>query len=169
MNRDEKNLWLPPRRLRRYQILKTGAGILAAAIFIFWILQLRQNIWMIFFAVLLVIITAWVTVASILRDMGRARRRQIAVHTGALLIESPTDNLRVELEKVHHAQWRHDSESTLGLWLFDKPKTVLAHIDGEFLADEAEARAFLQWLRERTGRHFKVQWPEGVWELGSGT
>ena len=155
----ETQFWLPPRKMLQYTRVRIIGGLLFGTIFAGWMVLQWSNPVMRFIAGGLILITAWVTVASVLTDRRRARGRQIAVEPGALDIVTPTEHKRVHLADVHHAAWREDSKTDSGLWLYDRAGNVLAHLDTAFLTDQAEARSFLGWARRHTDLPFKVQWP----------
>ena len=150
---------MPPRRLWRYQVAKATGGLIAAGIFAGWLLVHWSNVAMRLLAATLLGVTAWATAWSILDDAARARGRQVAIRPGELILTTPGSRRLVSLPDVAWAQWRHDSASDAGLWLYDSKGEVLAHLDENILADEAEAREFLGWARKRAELPFNVQWP----------
>lgn len=156
---DEASLWLPPRRLVRYQFAKVGGALIAAGIFAGWLVIQWSNWSMRLLAGALLVMTAWITFSSIVGDLVRSRGRQLAVVDAALRITTPSGETLVPAARVAWAQWRNDTEATMGLWLFDAGGAVLAHLDAGFIATDEEARAFLHWVRQRTAFTSDVRWP----------
>ena len=157
---DEKNLWLPPRRMLRYQWSKAVGGLLMGAIFAGWLVIQWSNPAMRWLAIALLVITAWVVIASCIADRVRAYGRQLAIDGADLLFATPDEEKRIAMDSIAYAQWREDELATAGLWLFDRQGGVLAHLDLRFLGDQDEARTFLHWARQRADLPFEVRWPE---------
>ncbi len=151
-------LWLPPRRLRRYQIFKTLGGLLFAAVFAGWALAVWPRVTLAGVAAVMVLITVWVTLTSFLRDQRRAAGRQLQVTADAMQLTTPVSVTRIPWADVHSARWQEHETASQGLWLFGDTGQPLAHIDRSFLADAGEARAFLGWARQRAPVHFPVAW-----------
>ncbi len=163
----EHNLWLPPTRLRRYQLNKAIGGALVTAIFVGWLILQWSNPVMRVLACVLIATTAWVVIASIIDDRARARGRQIAINATTLRVttpdapdnpDAPNVSLDIRLADITQAHWREDDQP--GLWLFGRDDRVLAHLDTNFLADQAETRAFLGWARQHADLPFEVRWPQ---------
>lgn len=154
---DESRLWLPPRQIRRYQRNKVFGGLIITVIFAGWLVLQWSNVVMRWVAMGLIATTLWVVIESILDDLRRGHGRQIEIVDGKLLITDADKVATVSLAEVATATWY--DESTPGLYLYDGQGQTLAHLDGYFLADQAEARCFLGWSRQRAELPFKVQWP----------
>jgi hypothetical protein len=164
------SLWMPPQRLRRYQAAKLVGALLFILIFAGWLALQWSNPAMRWLTVALIGITAWVTVASVVSDLRRSAGRQVAM-LGAggsgefgwmLRVTSPAGEVQLKMADVVIARWREDEEASLGLWFFDDRGSVMAHLDGHFLADQDEARALIAWLRRQIpsgSLPFPVQWP----------
>ncbi len=143
--------------MARYQWNKTIGGLLFASIFAGWMVIQWSSVAMRFVAGGLMVVTAWVTIASVVADVRRSRGRQLAVEPGRLIIESPGDRRVIDVTQVARAQWRNTPEPILTL--YDAEGVVVAELDAAFLADESEARTFLGWARQRTDLPFEVDWP----------
>lgn len=154
---DESKLWLPPRQIRRYQRNKIIGGLIITVIFAGWLVLQWSNVVMRLVALGLIATTLWVVIESILDDLRRGHGRQIEIVGGRLLITDADKVTTVSFADVAAATW-HD-ESMPGLYLYDGQGQTLAHLDSHFLADQAEARCFLGWSRQRAQLPFKVQWP----------
>lgn len=157
---DEGNLWLPPRRLVRYQLVKIVAAALLVCFFVAWLVLLWQVTPVRFLVLALVVVTVWVTVQSACSDVARSRGRQLEIRGEMLCGRHKNRNIEIRLGEVSHAQWRERSDDELGLWLYDAGGNVLVHLDCGFFRTQAEARAFLAWLRRRAAGSFEVRWPE---------
>ena len=155
----EADLFLPPRRLWRYQVNKLIVAVLVAATFTGWLILNWSNVWMRLLAAGLLVVTAYVTAKSIVTDLRRARGRQIALRGERLVITQPTGQADVSLDAIAEIHWRNDTSANLGLWLMDSEAAALAHLDERFVQDQREALAFLHWLREKAGRTFTTRWP----------
>lgn len=156
----ERNLWLPPRRMARYQWAKVVGGLLFAVIFAGWMLIQWSSVAMRVATAGLLTLTAWVTAASIVNDLRRTRGRQVAIASGRLVITTPTGQCDIALTDVAEARWRDDPPTESGLSFHDAAGRCLARLDPAFLESQAEARAFLRWARERADLPFRVVWPE---------
>ena len=155
----ESRLWLPPRRLRRYQWFKTFGALVMAAVFTGWMVMYRSNPHVWIPLVLILMVTAWVLIKSITADLDRARHRQLAVDADQLIVTTPQGTRRVMWSHVLNARWCDEPINELGLWLYDRQGDVLTHLDQSFLIDQSEAQAFLAWARKRAVLDFEVQWP----------
>jgi len=160
----ERDLWLPPRRMRRYQIAKILTGLLIVAIFCGWLyLQWWQDPTARIAIGGLVVLTAFITARSIIGDVRRARGRQLSLTTSSgaaeLIVLTPQGQSRFALADIDHGRWRCETVSEFGLWLYDRQGGVLAHLDEGFVADETEARMLLGWMRQRAELTFTVRWP----------
>ncbi len=161
----EKLLWMPPKRLRRYQWQKVLAGALVSVIFLGWLAIQWSSPLVRTMSLLLLGVTAWVVVRSIADDAARSHGRQIALIPGpspALEIATPHSLVRVPLHNVHEAQWCEEPLEQAGLWLFDEHHRALGHLDSAFFADQLEACAFLRWARRQVHIDFPVRWPQPV-------
>ena len=159
---DERHLWMPPRRLRDYARARVLGAVLFSLIFVGWMIIQWSSPVMRYGSMVLIGITAWVTAVSVLGDLRRARARQVAVNTtdpATLEITTPQGTTRVALKDVASAAWRESTMEETGLWLYDGDGKLLAQIDGDTIVDQAEARVFLRWLRERVTVPFEVKWP----------
>lgn len=156
---DQARLWLPPSKLRRYQWVKAIGGALVAMIFVGWLYIQWSNHVMRWFVIALLAITIWVVWVSVISDHFRAQGRQIALEDGLMTITAGHDATCVRLADVDYACWREDNEEQWGLWFFDAAGNTIAHLDAVFLRDQAEARAFLTWLRGGHRRRLEVRWP----------
>ena len=103
-------------------------------------------------------VTVWVTVASCLIDRRRTQGRQIRLDCRKLWVTTPDSQSPVLLADVARADWRGGAGPP-GLCLYNADGKLLVDLDGAFLANEAEARAFLAWMRARVAIGFKVNWP----------
>lgn len=159
----ERNLWMPPGRLLRYQLVKIGAAAIALAIFGVW-MTLRWHVPMMrWLSLALAAMTVWFIGRSIVTDIVRARGRQLELVDGALRGIRPGEPMfEVRVADIAEARWRDDTLETLGLWLFDRDGRTLVQLDGGFIADEMEARDFLRWARQRVKLDFPVRWPARV-------
>jgi hypothetical protein len=163
------HLWLPPRLIRRYQWAKALGGVVFASIFAGWMVIEWSSPVMRVLAGALIVVTLWVTVASVVIDAARARGRQVAVGDGRLDVTTPPapgsaagSCASVTLADVAYAQWRQDGDEGdggPGLWFIGRDGRPLGGLDTVFLRDEAEARAFVGWLREHWDVALEVRWP----------
>ena len=158
---DERNLWLPPVHLRRYRAVKVGSALLLAAIFIFWLAAGWRSPWVRCLSFGLLVLTAWITIRSIRSDAERARSRQLEIRGDLLCGTRPAGAFQFNFAEIALAQWRESTAEELGLWLLSRDGGVLLHLDSGFFGDQAEARAFLRWARNRTRLLFEVRWPQG--------
>ncbi|MBI1336631.1 MAG: hypothetical protein GC164_06685 [Phycisphaera sp.] len=156
---EEPDLWLPPRRMRRYQLAKVGGALVVTLIFVGWLVLQWSNPAMRYLTLALLAITLWVTLASILGDLARSRGRQLRIAGGKMTVKLGEQLTTISLEKIFRGQWREDAYDTAGLWLIDQNGATLAHLDTGYLADQDEARAFLRWARQRAKFDFPIQWP----------
>lgn len=156
---DESRLWMPPRRLWKYQGAKIVGTTVIAAIFVGWLTIQWSSPAMRVLAGALLAMTLWVLIVSIRDDLIRSRGRQIFLHAGVLEIIAPQAAHSLPLHEIAWAQWREDDADAAGLWLFGRSGQPLAHLDTAFLADQSEARAFLRWARQRASLDFEVRWP----------
>lgn len=161
----EKLLWMPPKRLRRYQWQKVFAGALVSAIFLGWLVIQWSSLFVRTVSLLLLGVTAWVVARSIADDAARSRGRQIALIPGstpALEIVTPDAVAHLSLRDIHQAEWRDEPVEQAGLWLFDQQHHALGHLDPGFFTDQLEACAFLRWARRQVHMDFPVRWPQPV-------
>ena len=156
---DERDLWLPPHRLRRYQWQKVLAALTVLVIFVGWMVLRWQSTTVRITTGGLMVITIWVLVRSIVSDVGRGRGRQVTVQDGVMRVTTPGGDTDVALDKVQQAEWQNGSADAYGLSLYDGAGHTLVHLDASLLADEAEARVFLNWVRQRADVKFEVRWP----------
>lgn len=156
---DERNLWMPPHRMARYQWVKIGGGLLMIAIFLGWLVIQWSNPPMRWFAMALLGITAWVVIISCVNDRTRSHGRQLAIKGHSLVVTLLNEPFSIPVDTIAYAQWREDDFETAGLWLFDAQDRQLAHLDLNFIGDQNEARSFLQWARDRVNFSFEVHWP----------
>jgi hypothetical protein len=148
--------------MRRYQLAKLVGGALILIIFAGWLVLQWSNLAMRVFAIVLMLVTLYVMCVSILGDRVRSRGRQIAIEHGTLRVTTPEATAAVLLSEIALAEWREEPVEQAGLHLLDPRGRGLAHIDTALLADEAEARAFLGWLRDRAGVTLKTRWPSAI-------
>jgi len=156
----EEVRWLPPERMARYQAAKIIGSLFFIAIFAGWLYIQWSNPTMRLFAIALLTLTAWLTIKSIIADALRSRGRVITVTRDALRVTQPGNDVEVRLADVSHGEWREETEDDFGLALVSPDGRRLARLDHVFLADQAEARMFLNWLRKHSGATFDVRWPE---------
>lgn len=154
-------LWLAPRRLRRYAIMKALGAAGFAAIFAGWMLIQWSNLAMRLAAAGLLTTTLVVTVRTIAADRRRAHGRQVAVMGDEggprrLKITTPDAAADLPLEALAAGRWREDA----GLDLLDAAGRTLATLDRGLVEDEHEARAFLGWLRAHSGLALRVKWTD---------
>ncbi len=150
-------LWLPPGRMRQYAIARATGGVLFAAIFAGWMVIQWSSVTMRIIAASLIALTAWVTATSIAGDARRMRGRQVEYLGDALLITTPDGELTVPLDAIARATWNEEADSP-GLAFHDRNESCLVRLDENIIADEAEARAFLRWLRSHAETTFEVKW-----------
>ena len=163
----ESHQWLPPQRMRRYQWVKAGGGLLFVLLFIGWMWLQWSNPVMRWLAGGLTVITAWVTLASIIDDRRRVGHRQLTAESDRWIYETEQRRVVIPLASVARARWRHDDPRATGLWLFDHDDEVIAHLDDHLLGDEAEARTFIGWARLKSRLPFSVTWPDTAGDLSS--
>ncbi len=155
----EANLFLPPGRLRRYQLSKLAGAAVVGGIFIGWLILQWHHLPMRLAAIGLLAVTVYVTVKSMVSDYLRARGRQVALEGGELVITRQGKSSRVKLQSIAEIHWREADSSELGLWLMDAQGQPLEHLEEAFVQDQREARAFLGWLRRVTGMNWPTRWP----------
>jgi hypothetical protein len=155
----ESSLWMPPRRMRQYHLVKSAGAVLFTGIFAGWLVLQWSNPVMRGFIALLVLVTGWITVSSIVADIRRGRGRQVGVQGRSLQVTGPGLALSLPLTQIATGQWRDEWQDDAGLSLLDAQGRRLVLLDGHYLANQTEARAFLNWLRRQTQVHFPVQWP----------
>ena len=162
--------------MRRYQWSKALGGLVFAGIFAGWMVLEWSSPMMRVIAGVLMVVTLWVTTASVLIDAARSRGRQLTLSAGRLDITTPgapatprapgtpATSESVTLADVAYARWRDGMSDVdggaAGLVFFDHNDRPLARLDNVFLRDEAEARAFVGWLREHAEIIFEVRWPK---------
>ncbi len=155
----ERDQWLPPRGMRHYAIARAVGGLIFAVIFVGWIVIQWSNPTMRVVGGVLVVVTAWVTVVSIVRDAHRAKGRQITAKPGVLEIVGPASAITVRMAEVGEVKWEEQTSERFGLWFYDREGGVLAHLDGYYLDGQAEARTFMGWVLARMEVPCKVTWP----------
>lgn len=155
----EADLWLPPRRMRRYQLAKLGGAAVVSLIFTGWLVLQWSSPVMRVVAGSLLLLTLWITFRSIVVDAARARGRQLRLDNQRLTITRPDGSTVVPVADIASATWDEETTATMGLWLYNAQGQPLAHLDSDFLADQAEARAFLSWARRHANLNFPVRWP----------
>jgi len=158
---DENNLWLPPRRMRQYQWMKVVGGLLIVMIFIGWLILQGSDPVIRTMTIGLIFVTLWVVVRSITDDQKRNRGRQIEISNHQLTVTLPHGTTTFSFSQVVDALWKDDwqDDACPGLTFYNGDGQSLVHLDNDFLADQAEARRFLHWIREHTNLPFKVRWP----------
>lgn len=150
-------VWLPADRLRRYEWAKVVGAVFFVAIFSGWLFIQWSNPVMRVVASALLVLTATLTVGSIVGDLRRSRGREVAVVGDELELITPSGVTRVPLAAVRAIRWREDeSPGLFFLGVGDKPLVVL---DLDFLQDQSEARTFMGWLRQHSLARPDVQWP----------
>ncbi len=154
---EEKDLWLPPRQMRRYQRNKIIVGLLVSAIFVGWLTLQWSSPIMRLVSAGLVAVTLWTMIQSTANDRRRTNGRQVKVSDGQWVVTTPDQVVQLRLADVAMARWRDDDDP--GLWLYDAAGQLLVHLDTDFLADQAEARNFLGWVRRQSEIPFDVEWP----------
>lgn len=153
----ESSLWLPPKRMRQYAIARMVGGLLFAAIFAGWMAIQWSNVVMRFTGGALIVLTAWVTATSIVTDARRMRGRQVECDGESLTVTTPDSASPVPLNAIGGCKWS-EAPDAYGLSFYDHNNKLMAHLDENIIADEAEARAFLRWLRTRTAATIEVIW-----------
>ena len=166
---DDNDLWLPPRGLRRYAGFQMFGGLLLCAIFVGWIVQGRSHLAVRAVWGTLAAATVWTVARTVARDRRRQRGRQLAARAEGLAITSPERVLFLPWSDIARGRWQSGPTAAAGLWLYDERGDVLARLDPAFLADEAEARAFLRWARARAPLDFPVRWSQVAGTDGDGT
>lgn len=156
---NEGDMWMPPGRMWRYQLAKAVGGLLVAAIFAGWLLIQWSNPVMRILCMVLIAITAWVVYASIRQDIVRGRGRQLQLTADRMTIVGPDAQQVLRLNDIGYARWREDTQESAGLWFYDREDRTLAHLNTAYLGDQSEARAFLNWARQRAPMGFDVRWP----------
>lgn len=155
----ESNLYLPPGRLRRYQISKLVGAIIVIGIFTGWLVLRWYHLPMRLLTLTLLAVTVYITVKSTVVDYLRARGRQLAIEDDHLVIQRRGERQTFALDDLVEIQWREERSDELGLWFVGRNDEALAHLEEGFVQDQREARALLGWLRRRTGRNWPVRWP----------
>ncbi len=150
-------LWMPPSRIRRYQYIKIAAGVGIIAVFAGWMVNMQGRPAMWWLSAALILATLWTVGRSLLLDF-RRRGRQLAVAEEGLVLSGPDGTRQVRFADVTEARWRNDREQDVGLWLYGADGRVIAHLDQGLLADEAEARAFVRWIRAHRSFDFNIEW-----------
>lgn len=158
--RSGEAVFLPPERMKRYQWNKIIGAAFFAAIFGGWLFIQWSNPTMRLIASVLLLVTLWVTLRSILSDALRMRGRQLAISDGVLRITTPSGEAFVRLAEVAAARWNEDDAASTGMIFYDANGRELGVIDGYFLADQPEARTFLFWARQHANIEFPIHWPE---------
>lgn len=160
-------VWLPRDRMVRYQWGKIATGTLMGMTFAGWLVLQWSSVPARLAIGGLLILTVWVVASSVLSDARRMRGRSISLRPGAadpgsLLLEitQPSGRLAIDLSEVAAGAWCDDPENRPGLSLYSRHDEPLASLDYDFLADEAEARLFLRWLRTHSDTNFPVRWPD---------
>lgn len=153
----EQSLWMPPNRLYRYQGYKLVGGLMMSGIFFGWLILQGSNPVMWWLCVTLIATTLWVVLASIITDTHRARDRQIRIVDSVMRVTTTQGAVQVHLDDVAWALWRDGVNP--GLWLHNHEGRPMIHLDLDCLANQAEARVFLNWARQRADLHFEVYWP----------
>lgn len=146
--------------MRSYAIARAIGGAIFAAIFVGWIFIQWSSPAMRIIGSSLVVITAWVTIVSIVRDTRRAEGRQITAKPGALEVTDHADVRTIRMVDVAVVKWQEDTAERFGLWFYDKDDNVLARLDENYLDGQAEARTFMGWMQARMELPFKVIWPD---------
>ena len=126
-------------------------------IFLGWLVLQWSNFVMRTVAIGLISTTLWVLIQSIRDDRRRSHGRQIQIVGETLSITQAGTVTTIPLAQVAKARWQ--DEPTPGLFFHDDQGQSLAHLDSDFLANQAEARCFLGWLRKHANLSFKVRWP----------
>ena len=153
----ERDLWMPLAKLYRYQGFKLIGSLMMSGIFLGWLVLQGSNPVMWWLCVGLIAVTLWVVLTSMVHDARRARDRQVWVIDAVMGVTTPRGAVQICLDEVAWAQWRDEVDP--GLWLYNREGQPLMHLDLDCLADQAEARMFLNWARQRTDLSFKVYWP----------
>lgn len=160
--------FLPPEKLARYQWAKAIGAAFFIVIFAGWLFIQWSNPVMRGVAIVLLLLTAWFTLRSIVGDAMRSHGRRIELTWSAdadrndahLRITTPQSVMTVPVRDIHCAKWSEDDDSAFGLWLMDRHGQTLAHLDAWFVDHEEEARTFLNWARQHTRFDFPIQWPQ---------
>ena len=147
--------------MAKYQAVKLIGAAFFAAIFAGWLWLQWSNPIMRVIAGGLLFMTIVFTWKAHVADDRRVRSGRLAVSQKqrSITITHHDESKTIALQDVARAVWRNDSEANMGLWLYDNEGKALAHIDGTFVAHEAEARKFLAWLRTLVDVPFQVSWP----------
>ncbi|MCE9591959.1 MAG: hypothetical protein K8S99_15740 [Planctomycetes bacterium] len=161
-------VFLPPERMLRYQWAKvTGAAffivIFGSWLYIQWSSPVMRTV-----AMLLVVLTVWYTLRSIIGDVARSRGRLISLSwrpdaprdDADLLINTPTGVTTIPVRDIASARWSEEDDADFGLWLLDRDDKPLAHLDAWFVDHQEEARTLLNWARKHTRFEFPIHWPE---------
>ena len=158
---DESCQWLPPQRLRRYQWHKAVTASLMVIIFAGWLTIQWSNPVARYVSIVLLVVTLWVMWRSMVMDDRQSRGRQVTIVDGMIEIATPDGRTQIRLGDISEARWFDPWEyprERAGLWLYDDSRQPLAYLDTGFLADQAQARAFLGWARWRADVNFDVSW-----------
>ena len=159
----EDTLWLPARRIRRYQWYKALGGLLMAGVFAGWLVIQWSNPAMRVVCGGLLVVTTWVVAASIIEDWRRGQGRQVCIERGKMRVTVPDGVTEFSIKHVAQVVW--DDGPDGGLHFCDKDRRTLATLDAQFVADRCEARAFLAWARQRADMRFQARWPRETTRL----
>lgn len=156
----EAQLWLPPGRLRRYELNKVVGAVMISSIFVLWLVVQWSNPAVRWLAISCIAVTLWVTLSSIVQDRRRSAGRQLVYTKGQIAVQSPQGEARFSLSQVHRLEYLNvlEHEADAGLRFLAADGQVLAHLDEGFVTDEAEARTFVGWLRKQSQSNLQVDW-----------
>jgi hypothetical protein len=154
----EPEVWTPSDRVPPAQWAKIITGGAATALFAVgmiaqWRLPLSR-----YAAAAFAAVTGYLTCRMLVDGRRRRRSRQVRLLSGALYVTGHDVACVIPLDQVFLVQWRRDMDAASGLWFFDTEKKVLAHLNTEFLTDEAQARRLLAWAGTRCPLPFEVRW-----------
>ncbi len=155
----ESSLWFPPKAMLRYGIAKLIAGAMFTLLFAWLAFQWGITGTIGFTAIVFACFTPVITVTSIIADGNRMLRRQVEWTGEELVVTTPEGKTHLRVNEIGRAAW-HAAADGFGLTFYDREGFVIVRLDPVFLADEADARVFLRWLRTKTQTPFEVIWKD---------
>jgi hypothetical protein len=150
--------WSPSDAIRGSQWARIAASIGATAAFAAWMVYQWNSRALRLAGAAFALVTGYLAYRVIADDLHRRRLRQVRLLHGALYVTSSDGTSVIALDQVVFAQWRSDMDAASGLWFFDRDKKVMAHLNTDFLADSAQARALLSWAAGQHAFSFEVRW-----------
>ena len=155
----EPHVWPLRRYSPRDRSLRLLGGSILGGALALWVIVCWPSLTMRVVALGLLAVIGW-AVAPAVFDQPRPTERQITVDEHGLSVRAARAEVSVAWRDVKRAQWRQDRRDAFGLWLYDGDGRILAHLDASLLADQDEARAFVKWARQVTGRKLDIEWAQ---------